>query len=164
MNLLDSYNRVSSLTDGGLNRLLKILIWLLVLVSILGLLAGLQLGFGADFYWQSAATVVLAIAFVAYRHGRRNRCRFCGSELEMVQRTLVMKPHHFEMEGIKGDQCFYHRGREGDKSEWMKLSHRGLACHTCRLVENGYQEINEPLTPQEMKFVVASARQQNKQF
>lgn len=153
MEKLDTYNRVHQLQSQTVFRVYSACFLLLIAAAILCLLGHRLFGLSWEQSLSGFLAVVLA-SLMIYRLklSQIKRCRFCYSRLDTVTRPLLLTPKLLSLEGKKHDKFFYTQrsGTLWTAAKWVRLSNQSLVCHHCRLIEESYREVQEPVSEQEI--------------
>ncbi|WP_101757530.1 hypothetical protein [Oceanicoccus sp. KOV_DT_Chl] len=154
MDNLATYNRVPSLESKTIKASF-ILVYSLLLLAIIGSLAATLVFPDISHYLISGAiAATILYSAIAYLDARRKRhCQFCKQTLSSVIRPLLLNSQYLNMQGKKHGDYFITHGSWGlipFKKRWVKISNHSMSCHHCRLIEEGYKPMYQPLSPEEL--------------
>ncbi len=153
---IDTYNRVKVLEVKKAKGFLSMIAYVLLIGGVIGftalffieyslylILAGVGLAFG------------ISISLFVYVKQQIRICQYCGQRLEIITRPLIFKNRHFSEGVVIDDEVFMRRsqGLIPFKRQWVRLHHQSLACHNCRVYEEGYYEAAVPAAEVELKKI-----------
>ena len=153
MKSLDTYNRASSLAAGQHTVWLGMAYWLLMIAAMAIAVINHRHWQIDTYYLLPVGLFFIALLVVLYRQRLSRHCRFCGGKLATISRDFNLRVEHLNSQGLKGEQCFYLQKPSGllRRPRWVKLYNQSKACHTCRIFEDGYKQVEEAVTAGEVE-------------
>ena len=154
MNGLDTYNQVNDIEAKGIKRILLFFSILFVLLCVVAIIAlYLQDSSRSLLLASSLVPLLLSILMLSFAARKKPKCRYCGRNLDVIQRPFQFKYNHLFGRGllIDGEAFMPSSWRKIPfRRQWVKLYHWSFACHNCRIYEKKYHEASTPVSDLEL--------------